>query len=40
MLKSIFDFPLIKSFIDKATKEQDFKVLFDTLNGIYWSLWL
>ncbi|KAF6067110.1 Phosphoglucomutase/phosphomannomutase, alpha/beta/alpha domain I family protein [Candida albicans] len=34
MLKSIFDFPLIKSFIDKATKEQDFKVLFDALNGV------
>lgn len=34
MLKSIFDFPLIKSFLDKATKEQDFKVLFDALNGV------
>lgn len=34
MLKSIFDFPLIKSFITKATKEQDFKVLFDALNGV------
>lgn len=34
MLKSIFDFPLIKSFIEKATKEQDFKVLFDALNGV------
>ncbi|EMG48501.1 PGM2 Phosphoglucomutase 2 [Candida maltosa Xu316] len=34
MLKSIFDFPLIKSFIAKATKEQDFKVLFDALNGV------
>ncbi|RCK62691.1 Phosphoglucomutase [Candida viswanathii] len=34
MLKSIFDFPLIKSFLTKATKEQDFKVLFDALNGV------
>ena len=25
---------MIKSFIDKATKEQDFKVLFDALNGV------
>ncbi|EGW34374.1 alpha-D-phosphohexomutase, alpha/beta/alpha domain I [Spathaspora passalidarum NRRL Y-27907] len=34
MLKSIFDFPLIKSFLDKATKEENFKVLFDALNGV------
>ncbi|KAK6462459.1 phosphoglucomutase [Scheffersomyces coipomensis] len=34
MLKAIFDFPLIKSFITKATKEQGFKVLFDALNGV------
>lgn len=34
LLKSIFDFPLIKSFITKASKEQDFKLLFDGLNGI------
>lgn len=34
MLKDIFDFPLIKSFLDKATKEQGFKVLFDALNGV------
>ncbi|KAK6199221.1 alpha-D-phosphohexomutase, alpha/beta/alpha domain I [Scheffersomyces amazonensis] len=34
MLKSIFDFPLIKSFIAKATNDQNFKVLFDALNGV------
>lgn len=34
MLKDIFDFPLIKSFLETATKEQDFKVLFDALNGV------
>ncbi|KAI5959024.1 PGM2 [Candida margitis] len=34
MLKDVFDFPLIKSFLDKATKEQGFKVLFDALNGV------
>jgi len=34
MLKDIFDFPLIKSFLDKATKEDGFKVLFDALNGV------
>ena len=31
MLKSIFDFALIKSFLDS---HQDFKVLFDALNGV------
>ena len=31
MLKDIFDFPLIKSFI---AKNSDFKVLFDALNGV------
>ncbi|KAG2733927.1 hypothetical protein G9P44_003452 [Scheffersomyces stipitis] len=34
MLKDIFDFPLIKSFLETATKEQGFKVLFDSLNGV------
>jgi len=34
MLKDIFDFPLIKSFLDTATKEKGFKVLFDALNGV------
>lgn len=34
LLKDIFDFDLIKSFIDKASKEQNFKILFDSLNGI------
>lgn len=34
LLKSIFDFPLIKSFISKATNEQGFKILFDALNGV------
>lgn len=33
LMKEIFDFPLIKSFIEKA-KAQDFLVLFDALNGI------
>lgn len=33
LMKEIFDFPLIKSFIEKA-KAQDFSVLFDALNGI------
>ncbi|KAI5950733.1 PGM2 [Candida jiufengensis] len=33
MLKDIFDFKLIKSFIDKETKN-GFKVLFDALNGV------
>ncbi|KAI5966718.1 PGM2 [Candida pseudojiufengensis] len=33
MLKNIFDFPLIKSFLDKETKN-GFKVLFDALNGV------
>lgn len=33
LMKEIFDFPLIKSFIAKAAK-QDFRVLFDALNGI------
>ena len=31
MLKDIFDFPLIKSFLDSHA---DFKVLFDALNGV------
>lgn len=31
MLKDIFDFPLIKSFLDS---HKDFKVLFDALNGV------
>lgn len=34
LMKDIFDFDLIKSFIDKASKEQNFKILFDSLNGI------
>ncbi|CUM62669.1 uncharacterized protein PRCAT00000223001 [Priceomyces carsonii] len=34
MLKSIFDFPLIRSFIHSAAKNQGFKVLFDALNGV------
>lgn len=34
LLKDIFDFDLIKSFIAKASKEQNFKILFDSLNGI------
>ncbi|KAK6456523.1 phosphoglucomutase [Scheffersomyces xylosifermentans] len=34
MLKDIFDFPLIKSFLESATKEKGFKVLFDALNGV------
>lgn len=33
LMKEIFDFPLIKSFIEKA-KAQNFSVLFDALNGI------
>ncbi len=33
MLKDIFDFPLIKLFLDKATKS-GFKVLFDAMNGV------
>ncbi|ODV82224.1 phosphoglucomutase [Suhomyces tanzawaensis NRRL Y-17324] len=33
MLKEIFDFPLMKSFVQKV-KAQNFKVLFDALNGI------
>lgn len=33
-MKEIFDFPLIKSFIDKAKDSQNFLVLFDALNGI------
>ncbi|KAJ9091515.1 hypothetical protein QFC19_009060 [Naganishia cerealis] len=31
MLKDIFDFPLIKSFLNK---DKDFKLLFDALNGV------
>ncbi|KAL2046534.1 hypothetical protein ABVK25_011776 [Lepraria finkii] len=31
MLKDIFDFPLIKSFLER---HKDFKVLFDALNGV------
>lgn len=31
MLKDIFDFPMIKSFLES---HQDFKVLFDALNGV------
>ncbi|CAK7916618.1 phosphoglucomutase 2 [[Candida] anglica] len=33
MLKEIFDFPLIKAFLEKRSK-QGFKVLFDALNGV------
>lgn len=33
MMKEIFDFPLIKSFID-SQKSHGFKVLFDGLNGV------
>lgn len=33
LMKEIFDFPLIKSFLEKA-KLQNFEVLFDALNGI------
>lgn len=34
MLKEIFDFPYIKSFIADAGKKQNFKVLFDAMNGV------
>lgn len=34
MLKDIFNFPLIKSFIKSAGESQNFKVLFDALNGV------
>ena len=34
MLKEIFDFPYIKSFIAEAGKKQNFKVLFDAMNGV------
>lgn len=34
LMKEIFDFPLIKNFIDSASKSQNFQVLFDALNGI------
>lgn len=34
LLKEIFDFPLIRRFIDEALRTQNFKVLFDALNGI------
>ncbi|AET38199.1 uncharacterized protein Ecym_2475 [Eremothecium cymbalariae DBVPG len=34
LVKEIFDFDLIKSFLQKAQSEYDFKILFDALNGI------
>lgn len=34
LMKEIFDFPLIQKFIDHASREQDFRILFDALNGI------
>ncbi|KAF3985094.1 hypothetical protein FT663_03632 [Candidozyma haemuli var. vulneris] len=33
-MKEIFDFPTIKNFIHTARDSQDFRVLFDALNGI------
>ncbi|AAS50742.1 ABL029Wp [Eremothecium gossypii ATCC 10895] len=34
LMKEIFDFPLIKKFLEHAQKEYGLKVLFDALNGI------
>ncbi|CCE83916.1 Piso0_004513 [Millerozyma farinosa CBS 7064] len=34
MLKEIFDFSLIKSFIQETTKSQGFSLLFDAMNGV------
>lgn len=34
MLKEIFDFPMIKKFVEDATEKQGFKLLFDALNGV------
>ena len=33
-LKTIFDFPLIKNFINEQREKNNFKLLFDSLNGI------
>ncbi|CAL9730434.1 phosphoglucomutase 2 [Monosporozyma unispora] len=33
-LKTIFDFPLIKSFIHKQRKEKNWKLVFDGMNGV------
>lgn len=33
-LKTIFDFPLIKNFIHKQREEKDWKLLFDSMNGV------
>ena len=33
-LKTIFDFPLIKSFIHKQREEKNWKLLFDGMNGV------
>lgn len=34
MLKDIFDFPTIKTFLSTATEKQGFKLLFDAMHGV------